>query len=99
LRFRGGKALAALLGTWIGLTIWTIPVVALGTIVLATLLIEPDGWAVAVALAAMLVGVLLWVPGGWPVLTLVLQAAIVLWKHRAQLAQTPRRRRPRPRPT
>ena len=98
LGFRGGKALAILLGTWIGLTLWTIPLVALGTVVVATLLIEPDGWAVAVALAAMLVGVLLWVPGGWSVLTLLLQASIVLWKHRAQLAQSPRRRRRVPRP-
>ncbi len=97
LGFRGGKALAALLGTWIGLTLWTIPLVALSTIVVATLLIEPDGWAVAIALAAMLLGVLLWVPGGWPVLTLLLQSAIVLGKHRAQLAQTPRRRRRTPR--
>ncbi|MDF1521797.1 MAG: glycerol-3-phosphate acyltransferase [Trueperaceae bacterium] len=96
LGFKGGKALASLLGTWIGLTLWTIPLVALTTIVVATLLIEPDGWAVAVALAAMLVGVLLWVPGGWPVLTLLLQAAVVLWKHRAQLAETPRRRRRKP---
>lgn len=93
LGFKGGKALAALLGTWIGLTIWTIPLVALGTITVATLLIEPDGWAVAIALAAMLVGVLLWVPGGGPVLTVLLQSAVVLWKHRAQLAQAPQRRR------
>ncbi len=98
LAFKGGKALAALLGTWIGLTLWTIPLVALATVVVATLLIEPDGWAVAIALAAMLLGVLLWVPGGWPVLTLLLQATIVLWKHRAQLAQGPRRRRRTPRP-
>jgi acyl phosphate:glycerol-3-phosphate acyltransferase len=98
LGFRGGKALAVLLGTWIGLTLWTIPLVALGAVVVATLLIEPDGWAVAIALAAMLVGVLLWVPGGWSVLTLLLQAMIVLWKHRAQLAQSPRRRRRAARP-
>ena len=98
LGFKGGKALAALLGTWIGLTLWTIPLVALATVVVATRLIEPDGWAVAVALAAMLVGVLLWVPGGWPVLTLGLQAAIILWKHRAQLAEPPRQRHRKPRP-
>jgi acyl phosphate:glycerol-3-phosphate acyltransferase len=99
LAFRGGKALAVTLGTWIGLTTWTIPVVALVTIVTATLLIEPDGWAVAVALAAMLVGVLLWVPGVWSAVALVLQAAIILWKHRSQLARPPRRRRTGPRPT
>ena len=98
LGFRGGKALAALLGTWIGLTLWTIPLVALAAVVVATRLIEPDGWAVALALTAMLVGVLLWVPGGWPIVALVLQSAIILWKHRAQLAQAPRRRRRAPRP-
>ena len=98
LGFRGGKALAVLLGTWIGLTLWTVPLVALATIVVATRLVEPDAWAVVVALAAMLVGVLLWVPGAWPVLALLLQAAIVLWKHRDELGQPPRRRRPRSRP-
>lgn len=98
LGFKGGKGLAATLGTWIGLTLWTIPLVALATIVVATLLIEPDGWAVAIALAAMLVGVLLWVPGVWPIVALLLQAAIILWRHRAQLARPPRRRRTERRP-
>ena len=97
LGFNGGKALAALLGTWIGLTLWTIPLVALGTVVVATRFVEPAGWAVAIALTAMLVGVLLWVPGGWTVATLLLQSAIVLWKHRAQLARAPRRRLAGPR--
>lgn len=92
LGFRGGKALAVTLGTWIALTTWTIPLVALVAIVVASLLIEPDGWAVAVALAAMFLGVLLWVPGGWSAVTLLLQATIILWKHRSQLAQPPRRR-------
>ena len=90
---RGGKALAVLLGSWIGLTLWTIPLVAVVAIVFAVWLVEPDGWAVAIALAAMLVGVLLWVPERALVLTLLVQAAIILWKHRAQLAQAPRRRR------
>lgn len=93
LGFRGGKALAATLGTWIGLTHWTIPLIAVVTVVAATLLIEPDGWAVAIALAAMLVGVLLWLPSGSAVATLLLQAAILLWKQRWQLARRPRRRR------
>jgi len=97
LGFRGGKALAVTLGTWIGLTTWTIPLVALVAIVTATLLIEPDGWAVALALAAMLLGVLLWVPSGWSVVALLLQAAIILMKHRSKLARPPRRRRAGPR--
>ena len=96
LGFQGGKALAVTLGIWIGLTIWTIPLVA---IVAATLLIEPDGWAVAAALAAMLLGVLLWVPDRWLVVAQLLQAGIILWKHRSELAQPPRARRLRTRPT
>jgi acyl phosphate:glycerol-3-phosphate acyltransferase len=93
LGFRGGKALAVTLGTWIGLTLWTIPLVAVVAIVAATLLIEPDAWAVAAALAAMLVGVLLWVPDPWWPFALLLQAGIILWKHRTELAVRPRRRR------
>jgi acyl phosphate:glycerol-3-phosphate acyltransferase len=93
LGFRGGKALAVTLGTWIGLTTWTIPLVAVVAIVAATLLIEPDGWAVAAALAAMLVGVLLWVPDPWWAFALLLQAGIILWKHRVELVRPPRRRR------
>jgi len=92
LGFRGGKALAVTLGTWIGLTIWTIPLVAVTSLVVATLLIEPNAWAVAVTLVAMLVGVLLWAPGGWPLAALLPQAAIILWKHRAELPRRPRRR-------
>jgi acyl phosphate:glycerol-3-phosphate acyltransferase len=93
LGFRGGKALAVLLGSWIGLTIWTIPLVGLATIVLATRWTAPDGWAVVVTLAAMLVGVLVWVPERALEITLLVQAVIILWKHRADLAQAPRRRR------
>ena len=95
LGFRGGKALAVTLGTWIGLTVWTIPLVAVAAIVAATRLIAPDAWAVAVALAVMLLGVLLWVPDRWLVATLLLQAAVILWKHRLELLRPPRRRRAR----
>jgi acyl phosphate:glycerol-3-phosphate acyltransferase len=98
LGFRGGKALAVTLGTWIGLTIWTIPLVAVAAIVVATWLIEPDAWAVAAALAAMLLGVLLLVPDRALVIALLLQAAIILWKHRSELGRPPRARRVGPRP-
>jgi acyl phosphate:glycerol-3-phosphate acyltransferase len=95
LGFRGGKALAVTLGTWIGLTLWTIPLVAVVAIVAATLLIEPDAWAVAATLAAMLVAILLWVPDPRWVAALLVQTGIILWKHRSELARTPRRRRRR----
>jgi acyl phosphate:glycerol-3-phosphate acyltransferase len=93
LGFRGGKALAVTLGTWIGSNLWAIPLVAVVAIVAATLLIEPDGWAVAATLAAMLVGALLWVPASWPGFALPVQAGIILWKHASDLVRPPRRRR------
>ena len=99
LGFRGGKALAVTLGTWIGLTIWTIPLVAVVGIVAATLLVEPDGWAVAAALAAMLAGVVLWEPEPTLAVALLLQSAVILWKQRTDLARPPRHRRSRTRPT
>lgn len=92
LGFRGGKALAVLLGTWIGLTLWTIPLVAVVAIVVAVFLVEPDGWAVAAALAAMLVGVVAWERDTALLVALLLQSTVILWKHRADLAQAPRRR-------
>lgn len=93
LAFRGGKSLAVTLGTWIGLTTWTIPLAAVVAIVIATLLIEPDGWAVVVALVAMGLGVLLWVPDDRLFLTVLLQAGVLLWRQRSALAQRPRARR------
>ena len=93
LGFRGGKALAVTLGTWIALTLWTIPLVAVVAIVAATLLIEPDAWAVAAALAAMLVGVVLWVPDHAAIVTLLLQTGILLWVQRSELGRAPRLRR------
>lgn len=93
LGFRGGKALAVTLGTWIALTLWTIPLVAVVAIVAATLLIEPDAWAVAAALAAMLVGVVLLVPDHAAIVTLLLQTGIVLWRQRSELGRSPRLRR------
>ncbi len=95
LSFRGGKALAVTLGTWIGLTTWTVPLVALVTVVIATLLIEPEGWAVVAALTAMLLAVALWVPDRWLVAALLAQSVVLLWKLRTHLGAPPRRRRPR----
>lgn len=93
LALRGGKALAVTLGTWIGLTTWTVPLVAVVTIVLATLLLEPEGWTVVVALAAMMIDVVLWVPNLWPSVALLAQSAVLLWKQRTSLAERPRWRR------
>ncbi|NTW28872.1 MAG: glycerol-3-phosphate acyltransferase [Coriobacteriia bacterium] len=89
LRFRGGKALAVTLGTWIGLTYWRIPLIAVVVVVVATWLIRRDAWAVVVALAAMALGIVFWLPDWSLGLVLLSQAAIILWKHRAELVRRP----------
>ncbi|GAB4491950.1 MAG: hypothetical protein OHK0031_15000 [Anaerolineales bacterium] len=50
LRFRGGKALATVLGAWIGLTLWDVPLVALAGISLWFVLLKNSAWAVLLTL-------------------------------------------------
>lgn len=90
LKFKGGKALAVTLGTWIGLPVWKIPLVAVVVIVAARFMIKPDVWMVSAALLAMGLALLFWMPDGWLVLILLLQTAIILWKYRDELLQRPR---------
>jgi acyl phosphate:glycerol-3-phosphate acyltransferase len=90
LRFRGGKAVAAALGVWIGLTIWTMPLVILVTIIPLFLLLRNSGWAVALTILVM--GLFLWLADPNPLFfwTLGLQAILLLWKHRADLRTIPK---------
>jgi glycerol-3-phosphate acyltransferase PlsY len=89
LRFKGGKALATVLGAWIGLTIWDVPLIALAGISLWFILLKNSGWAVLLTLAGMAVyiyfvrsdAMLLWVLG--------LQSVLLLWKHRKDLQENP----------
>jgi glycerol-3-phosphate acyltransferase PlsY len=92
LRFKGGKGLATLLGIWIGLTIWKVPLAAVVAAVLGLALFTSPGWAVMVGLAGILVTLLVWLPD--PVFLSVWAAQLLLlaWTHRADLAQTPRLR-------
>ncbi|MBK9122516.1 MAG: glycerol-3-phosphate acyltransferase [Chloroflexi bacterium] len=46
LGFRGGKAVAVTLGVWIGLSLWTVPVVGVPSLVVYTLFTTVSGWAV-----------------------------------------------------
>lgn len=93
LNWQGGKAIAAAFGVWIGITIWTMPLISLSLLVVFSLLITPSGWAVLLALAGMLLALLLWFDD--PVLLGVWagHAALLAWNHRADLAKRPSRRR------
>ena len=66
LGFHGGKALAAALGVWIGLTIWKASLaVVVGTVV-GIIFLNSSGWAVMLGMAGLLAALLLWLPEPLP---------------------------------
>jgi glycerol-3-phosphate acyltransferase PlsY len=90
LRGRGGQALAAALGVWIGLTIWKLSLVALAALIVWRLLISPKGWSTLLALATQGVAIVVWYSN--PVFLAILagQALILLSKQAADLRLRPR---------
>lgn len=93
LQWQGGKAIAAAFGVWIGITIWTMPLISLSLLIVFTLLISPSGWAVMLALGGMLAALLLWfddpvLPGVW-----ALQTLLLAYNHWADLVKRPSLRR------
>ena len=92
LRFRGGKAIAATFGVWIGLTLWRIPLVALSLLLLWFLLQDNSGWAILLTLFGMLLALLFWhFPPAYLAIWLG-QTILLIWTHRQDLRQWPRRR-------
>lgn len=89
LGWRGGKAIAATFGVWIGLTIWTIPLFSLVVIIGVLLLLTPSGWAVLVTLIAMFFALVFWIQDPVLVGILLLQALLLIWTHREDLKHRP----------
>jgi acyl phosphate:glycerol-3-phosphate acyltransferase len=85
LRFKGGKALATVLGAWIGLTLWDVPLVALGGITLWFLLLKKSGWAVVFTLLGMTAYLYFFRPESLFFWVLGLQSVLLVWKHRFDL--------------
>lgn len=85
LGWRGGKAVAAVFGAWIGLTLWRVPL--LGAVVLAILFIlfRKSGWVVVLTSLIVLVYLLLFMAD--PLLLAVWAGhfAIFVWKHWSEL--------------
>ncbi len=89
LRFRGGKAVGATFGTWIGLTIWEVPTV-LGFLLLYWFMsVKISGWAVIFAMLSLL-GYLLLAKNDPTLLMIWLGNTIIfILKHRDDLSQSP----------
>ena len=108
LRFKGGKAVATTLGMWLALTAWEGPTVGGLSLLVFTRLFGANGWAVVFGMFAMLFYFLV-TPFTWngvvtrpplPVLVAIWAGnlAILVFKHRSDLAQPPRLRRRTPKP-
>lgn len=89
LRLRGGKAVATVLGAWIGLTLWDVPLVALAGVTLWFLLLKNSGWALLLTLLGMAAYLILARPEATLFWVLALQAALLLWKYRDDLRRPP----------
>jgi len=89
LRGRGGKAVAAVFGVWIGLTLWELPAVALVGIAVGFALLTVSGWVVVLALLGMLAYLLLWRPDPLLIGVAVAQLPLLVYTHRADLARRP----------
>ena len=89
LQWRGGKAVATVLGAWIGLTLWVVPLLGIPVLALLALLLAPHGWAVLFTLLTVAAFV-----GGWlqnPVFLAIAlgHAALMAWTHGDELRQRP----------
>lgn len=89
LRFKGGKAVGATFGTWIGLTIWEVPTIFGLLLAYWFLSVKISGWAVIFAMLSLL-GYLL-IAKNDPILLLVWFGNIIIFilKHREDLSQSP----------
>lgn len=99
LGFQGGKAVAVTGGVWCGLTAWEGPTVGGLLLLVATVLIGANGWAVVLAMTGMLLYFAI-TPASWntmiarpdlATLTLVWlgNMTVLIWKHRHDLTRPP----------
>ena len=89
LRGRGGKAIAASFGVWIGLTLWKIPLLTISLLVFFALFVRPHGWAVLFTLLIIAIVFPFWIPD--PVLWAAFGGPlpILAYTHRNDLKQRP----------
>jgi glycerol-3-phosphate acyltransferase PlsY len=89
LGFQGGKAVAASLGVWIGLTIWKASLGGVIGVLIGIALMTSSGWAVMLGLVGILAVMLIWMPNPLLLMVWVGQTLILIWTHRADLRQSP----------
>lgn len=86
LKFKGGKALAATFGVWSALTFYEGPVVLGLLLALFYFTVDEDAWAVAFAMLGLLVYLVIRFYEGYILAVWAGNFAIVVYKHRLELA-------------
>jgi glycerol-3-phosphate acyltransferase PlsY len=89
LRFRGGKAIAVTFGVWTGLTLGMAPILLGFSLLLAYFTVAVSAWAVVLAMLGLLGGLLLSQHGLVFLAVWLGNMAILIFKHRHDLAQPP----------
>jgi glycerol-3-phosphate acyltransferase PlsY len=92
LGFRGGKAIAATFGVWIGLTLWKVPLVSMALLVLFSLLVTPSGWALILALIGTFSVMFVWLDNLVLLTIFGLHSLLLIFTHRIDLRREPRLR-------
>lgn len=87
LGWRGGKAIAAAFGVWIGLTLWKVSLPAAAAVLVGYALFIPSGWAVMFALGGILTVLLIWLPDPLLISVWAAETLILTWTHRSDLRQ------------
>ena len=89
LRGQGGKAIAATLGAWIGLTLYTVPLVSIIGLGMAFTLLTISGWAVMWAITAVFLYLIFFQPDPLLLAALAGHTIILIIKHWSDLQQWP----------
>ena len=89
---RGGKAMASMLGVWIGLTLWQIPLISLALLLFWFALCDNSGWVVLLTALGIICTILFWLPQPVFLAVALAQTTLILWKHRVELRQPPQLR-------
>lgn len=84
LRWRGGRGLATMLGIWIGLSIWEMPLVIIVLVVPLYLWMRRPGLAVLLTAGGAFLYLLLFHRQPIWMITLFLQSLLVLFTHRSE---------------
>ncbi len=89
LEFKGGKALATILGVWIGLTLFEVPIILLFFITFWFLIQTLSGWAALLTILSAFTYLIFFHPDLLFIGIVLFQTAFVIYRHISDLRQCP----------